>query len=404
MNRSLVIIILSFIFINRAIVGMAADVSVPGKTEVNIDQTSELTQNQTTYGSTSSSNLVYSPTTINQRGFSGGAQPQFPGSVGYGGPWKESWNIISTDMYKLLETFWPATEAKKTCKRGEKTKALYWEIPYRGGHLTLPPSEGVNVIFKTNEETALPPSAVPVGVMTVKGGEKTVIWQLVARAVLEARERGASWLNIENYNYSPLVKSSSFGLGLAATGAGINNGGDLSGVSGGGTGWARAKAGPITEPFIHAVAYVLFDDLKATAKESKKEEIKEKVVSAFTAQAQMTLSQRPKIELGGVGKSAAFKMVVRIQPDPEKKVVHVSLKNISKKSAYISPTYFRLETKDGQRHSFSLDTYAYPSCFWVKQLEPDEEISGFLLFKTDEPSQRLIYDDMNLMAASWNFN
>ena len=399
MNRLHVTIFL-FIFINRAIVGMA---DTPNETNLDIDQSTNLSQSQTSYGSTSESNLSLATTTINQRAFPIGAQPQFPNALpGYGGPWKENWNIISTDLYKLFETFWPVRKAKEDQKGGGKLKSLYWEIPYIGSILSE--SAGVNVIFETNEETTLPPSAVPIGVVIVKGGEKTVVWHLVARAVLEASKRGATWLNVELYNYVPRMESSSFGLGLATTGAAINSAGDLSGVTGGGTGWARAKAGPITEPFVHAVAYVIDSTLKAALEKNQtKEEVAPASIAKIDAQSETIETERPKIT--PKKKPEAFKMTARIHPDTEKKVVYVSLKNTTKKRMYVTPSYFRLETQDGKTHSFSLDTYTNPSRFWGKRLEPGEEASGFLVFKTDGLAKRLVYDDMSQRASSsWNFN
>lgn len=424
MSRFLVII-LSFIFVNSAMVGIAADVSVPDETKLNVNQTSNLTQSQTTYGSTSSSNLVYSPTTISQRGFAGGAQPQFPGSVGYGGPWKESWNVISTDMYKLMETFWSVRDVRRAKKGGGEIKALYWQVPSRGSS-ALEPSGGVNVVFGLEGQTTLPTSSevVAIGAITVKGGEKATLWHLVGKAVLEASERGATWLKIEKYNYSPQIKSSSFGLGLATTGAGINSSGDLSVVNGGGTGWAKAKAGPICEPFIHAVAYVPSATLKAAIEALKKtEESKEEkvIMTRIDAPGETAKTERPfgiapktdsseetikaqKLSIVPGRKPEGLMMIVQSQSGRGKeKMFDVRLKNVTKEQIYVSPTYFRLETKDGKRHPFSRETYTHTSCLWGKSLEPGEEVSGVLVFATNSPVKRLVYNDMSLVAASVEF-
>lgn len=386
-------ICLTFILVFLVIPGMALP-DINQNVEVNIQPQS---QTQISYGSSSSSSLNLSTTSITQRPFPVGAQPQFPGfSPVYGGPWKEGWNIITTELYKLFETFWPVREAKEAQKGGGKIKSLYWEIPYRGS--LLPPSSGVNVLFQINKDTTLPPSAVPIGVVIVKGDEKTVLWQLIARAVLEASKRGASYLNIEQYNYNPCIKSSSFGLGLASTGAGINVAGDLSMVSGGGTGWASAKAGPNTEPFIHAVAYTTESTIKVAIEELKREEIKEEERMVSIAP---TPPPQPKIELKKEKRLEAFQMMARVEPDQEKKVIYVRLKNITKERVYVSPIYFKLKTVDGIIHSMNLDTYTTTSRFRAKRIEPGEEISGFLIFTIDKSPQELIYDDMSERAPCY---
>ena len=244
-------LLIIFLFIVDSGLATAAEV----ETETNVEVRQENIVNQEQAGQTGSSSgisISSSSTSVSQGAFSSGGQPIIPNAaLGYGGPWKDNWNIIHRDIYKHFETFWSTREARKATKGGGKIKSLYCKLPYPGS--TPPRSKGVNVIFKLNKETTLPPSAVPIGVVIVKGGEKAVLWHLVARAVLEASKRGATWLKINRYDLTPQLTSSTLGIGLAGSGSKVG----ISAVAGvtGGSAWARAATE--SKPFLQGVAYVL---------------------------------------------------------------------------------------------------------------------------------------------------
>lgn len=246
--------IIVFFFMAIVDPGLATEVETGNKVEIEVGQENIVNQEQAdqTKSSTGVSVSINSKSISPPGSFASGGQPTIPnGFVGHQGPGKEGWNIINTDIYKHLETLWSIKEAKKAVKGGGKIKSLYWRIPCPGSN--FPRSKGVNVIFELNEETTLPPSAVPIGIVIVNGGEKTVLWHLVARAVLEASKKGATWLKIEKYDLATQQTSSASNIGLSGSGskAGISA---IAGLSGGSS---YSRSGTESEPFLHAVAYGL---------------------------------------------------------------------------------------------------------------------------------------------------
>ena len=126
------------------------------------------------------------------------------------------------------------------------------------------------------------------------------------------------------------------------------------------------------------------------------------VIARIDAPKETVRAERPSVV--PKKKTGALTMIVQSQScRGKKKIFDVRLKNVTKEQIYVSPTNFRLETKDGKSHSFSRETYTHPSCFWGKSLEPGEEVSGSLVFATNKPAKRLVYNDMSLMSASVGF-
>jgi pilus assembly protein CpaC len=96
-------------------------------------------------------------------------------------------------------------------------------------------------------------------------------------------------------------------------------------------------------------------------------------------------------------------LVVHPYPYPDGIGFHVALKNLGENRLYVGPTNFLLKTKDGTTHRYSPKTYTTPSPFFGKVIGSDEEVSGLLLFETDESPQTLIYSDPNGNNLHWDF-
>lgn len=247
------LLIIAFFFMTIVGPGLATELETGNKVGIEVGQENIMSQEQADETrSTAEISVSINSKSISPRGsFASGGQPVIPNSFVGQESGKENWNIINTDIYKHLETFWSIKDAREAVKGGGKIESLYCKIPCPGH--TPPRAKGVNVVFELDEETNLPPSAVPIGMVIVNGEGKTVLWHLVAQAVLEAGKRGATWLRIEKYDLVTQQTSSTSNIGLSGSGskAGITG---VAGLSGGAS---RSHSGSESEPFLHAVAYIL---------------------------------------------------------------------------------------------------------------------------------------------------
>jgi hypothetical protein len=88
-----------------------------------------------------------------------------------------------------------------------------------------------------------------------------------------------------------------------------------------------------------------------------------------------------------------IEMAINIISKRRPVVLNVHIKNVSGKVRHANPNNFTLITKSGTSHSYSSETFGYPTPFSAVQLQPQTETSGVVVFASDAP-RTLIYQDL----------
>ncbi|MDI6704521.1 MAG: DUF4352 domain-containing protein [bacterium] len=93
------------------------------------------------------------------------------------------------------------------------------------------------------------------------------------------------------------------------------------------------------------------------------------------------------------GRSDNLELAAREVPHPHYTKIHISIKNVSDEKIYISPLCFSILTKDVERIESSDKTFADKERLTGKELLPNEENKGILIFDIKELVSRLEYKD-----------